>query len=118
MGNNYMMYALFRNIVSPRRPRDLSFEEIVDNLTKHLDSKPIVIAEHLKFHKAEQQESDLIRDFLPRLKKFAETCEFGGYREEAISSGMRTFRTLFDLASDWLMGKWSILIGREQVSRD
>ena len=84
MGNNYKMYALFRNIVSPRRPRDLSFEEIVDNLTKHLDPKAIVIAEPFKFPKAEQQESDSIRDFLPRLKKLAETCEFGGYREEAI----------------------------------
>ena len=35
-----------------------------------------------------------------------------------ISSGMRTFRTLFDLRSDWLMGKWSVLIGREKVSLD
>mgnify|MGYP000067250698 CR=1 FL=1 len=82
MGNK--MYALLRNIVSPRRPRDLSFEEIVDNLAKHLDPKPIVIAERFKFHKAEQQESESIRDFLARLKKLAETCEFGGYREEAI----------------------------------
>ena len=55
MGNNYKIYALFRNIVSPRRPRDLSFEEIVDNLTKHLDPKLIVIAERFKFHKVEQQ---------------------------------------------------------------
>ena len=39
-------------------------------------------------------------------------------RKRVVSSGMRTFRTLFDLASDWLMVKWSILIGREQVSRD
>ena len=31
---------------------------------------------------------------------------------------MRTFRTLLVLRSDWLMGKWSILIGREQISRD
>jgi len=28
------------------------------------------------------------------------------------SGGMRTFGTLLDLRSDWLMGKWSILIGR------
>ena len=82
MGNK--MYALLRNIVSPRRPRDLSFEEIVDNLAKHLDPKPIVIAERFKFHKAEQQESESIRDFLARLKKLAETCEFGGCCEEAI----------------------------------
>ena len=82
MGNK--MYALLRSIVSPRRPKELSFAEIVDNLAKHLDPKPIVIAEHFKFHKAEQQESESIGDFLARLKKLAETCEFGGYREEAI----------------------------------
>ena len=52
MGNK--MYALLRNIVSPRRRRDLSFEEIVDNLTKHLNPKPIAIAERFKFHKVEQ----------------------------------------------------------------
>jgi len=75
MGNK--MYALLRSIVSPRRPKDLSFVEIVDNLAKHLDQKPIVIAEHFKFHKVEQLESDLIWD----LKKLAETCEFGAYRE-------------------------------------
>ena len=34
------------------------------------------------------------------------------------SSGMRTFRTLRVLHSDWLMGKWSVLIGREKWSRD
>ena len=41
-------------------------------------------SERFKFPEAEQQESDSIRDFLPRLKKLAETCEFGSYRKEAI----------------------------------
>ena len=82
MGNK--IYALLRNIVYPKRPRDLSFVEIVDNFTKHLDPKPTVTAERFKFHKAEQQESESIRDFLARLKKLAETCEFRGYREETI----------------------------------
>jgi len=77
-------YALLRSIVSPRRPKELSFAEIVDNLAQHLDPKPVVVAERFKFHKAEQQESESIRDFLARLKKLAETCEFGGYHEEAI----------------------------------
>ena len=49
------MYALLGSIVSLRRPKDLSFAEVVDNLVKHLDPKPIVIAERFKFHKAEQQ---------------------------------------------------------------
>ena len=90
MGNK--MYALLRSIVSPRRPKELSFAEIVDNLAKHLDPKPIVIAERFKFHKVEQQESESIRDFLARLKKLAETCEIGGYREEAIQDRFVWFK--------------------------
>ena len=58
------MYALLESIVSLRRPKDLSFAEVVDNLVKHLDPKLIVIAERLKFHKAEQQESESIRESL------------------------------------------------------
>ena len=37
-----------------------------------------------KFHKAEQEQSDSIRDYLAKLQRLAETCEFGGYRDEAI----------------------------------
>ena len=62
MGNK--MYALLGSIVSPRRPKDFSFAEIVDNLTEHLDPKPIVVAERFKVHKAEQQESESIRESL------------------------------------------------------
>ena len=81
MGNN--KYALLRSIVSLRRPKDLSFVEIVDNLAKHLDPKLIVIGQCFKFHKTEQQQSESIRDFLARLKKLAETFEFGAYHEKA-----------------------------------
>ena len=56
----------------------------MDSLSQHLDPKPITIAERFKFHKAEQEESESIRQYLAKLQKLAETCEFGGYREEAI----------------------------------
>ena len=45
---------------------------------------PIIIAERYKFHKAEQEESESVRQYLAKLQKFAETCEFGAYRGEAI----------------------------------
>ena len=61
---------------------------------QHLEPKPIVIAERYKFHKTEQTESESIRDYLAKLQKLAETCEFSGYREEAIRDrfvcGLRT----------------------------
>ncbi|PFX15928.1 Uncharacterized protein K02A2.6 [Stylophora pistillata] len=52
--------------------------------TLHVDPKPIIIAERYKFHKAEQEDSETIRQYLAKLQKLAETCEFGLYREEAI----------------------------------
>ena len=78
------MYSLLRSISVPRKPKELSFKEIVDSLAQHLDPKPIIIIERYKFHKAEQGESESIHQFIARLQKLVETCEFGAYREEAI----------------------------------
>ena len=78
------MYALLRSISAPRKPKELNFNEIVDTLAQHVDPKPIIIAERYKFHKAQQEESETVRQYLAKLQKLAETCEFGPYREEAI----------------------------------
>ena len=69
------MYALLRSISAPRKPKELSFKEIVEILTKHLDPKPIVIAERYKFHKAEQEESESIRQYLAKLQKLVEMLQ-------------------------------------------
>ena len=71
------MYALLRSISAPRKPKELNFTEIVDNLAQHVDPKPIIIAERYKFHKAEQEESETVRQYLAKLQKLAETCECG-----------------------------------------
>ena len=77
------MYALLRSISVLRKPKELNFTEIVDTLAQHVDPKPIIIAERYKFHKAEQGESETVRQYLAKLQKLAETCKFGAYREEA-----------------------------------
>lgn len=45
----------------------------------------MIIAERYKFHKAEQEGSESIGQYLAKLQKLAETfAEFGKYREVAI----------------------------------
>ncbi|XP_046862125.1 uncharacterized protein LOC124455535 [Xenia sp. Carnegie-2017] len=78
------MYALLRSITAPRRPKELTYNQIVETLTQPLEPKPIVIAERYKFHKAEQGQAESIREYLAKLQRLAETCEFGSYRDEAI----------------------------------
>ena len=78
------MYALLKSLTTPTKPTELSFKEIVEIMGRHLTPKPIVIAERYKFHKYHQEEGQSIREFLAKLQKLAETCEFGGYRDEAL----------------------------------
>lgn len=55
------MYTLLRSISTLRKLKDLSFMEIVDTLAQHVDPKLIIIAERYKFHKAEQEELESVR---------------------------------------------------------
>ena len=70
------MYALLKSLTTPTKPTELSFKEIVEIMGRHLTPKPIVIAERYKFHKYHQEEGQSIREFLAKLQKLAETCEF------------------------------------------
>lgn len=56
----------------------------MDTLAQHMDPKLIIIVDRYKFHKAEQEEPESVRQYLAKLQKLAETSEFGLYREEAI----------------------------------
>ena len=48
------------------------------------DPKPLIIAERYKFHKAEEEQSESVWQYLADLRKLAETCKLALYREEAI----------------------------------
>ena len=50
------MYAMLRSITALRKSKELNFTEIVNTLARHVDPKPIIIAERYKFYKAEQEE--------------------------------------------------------------
>ena len=63
------MYALLKCSITPTKPTELSFKEIVDIMGKHLTLKLIIIAERYKFHKCNQEECEY---------------EVGGYRDESL----------------------------------
>ncbi|PFX19179.1 putative ubiquitin thioesterase [Stylophora pistillata] len=82
------MYALLRSISAPRRPKELNFAEIVDILAQHVDPKPIINAERYKFHKAEQEESETIRQYLAKAE--VKILRSNGYKPAKPSRRNRT----------------------------
>ena len=64
-------YSLLRNLISPSLPKDKSFDEIVEDLKKHYEPKPIVIMERFYFHRRNQAIDESIVEFVAQLKKLS-----------------------------------------------
>ena len=78
------LYKLLRNLVSPAKPADKSYEELTQVLKQHLVPKAIIIAERLKFRKRIQKPGENIAIYLAFLKQLAETCDFKAFLDEAL----------------------------------
>ena len=47
-------YGLLRNLLSPAKPAEKEFDEIVQVMQNHLNPRPLIIAERFKFHRRNQ----------------------------------------------------------------
>ena len=101
------MYALLRSISAPRKPKELNFNEIVDTLAQHVDPKPIIIAERYKFHKAEQEESETVRQYLAKLQKLRRPANLAHIARKPFETGLFVVyvHSQFN-ASYWLRRRW------------
>ena len=77
-------YALLRNLTSPEKPADKSFDELCAILSQHLSPKPLLIAERFRFRRRNQTKSESVSDFIATVRKMSEHCEFRGYLEDAL----------------------------------
>lgn len=71
-------YQLIRNlIISPEKPTDKSFEEIVSIVQEHRNPRPSVIVQRFNFHTRGQKEEESIADYVADLRRLADHCKFG-----------------------------------------
>ena len=90
------LYKLLRNLVSPSKPAEKTYEQLTAVIKQHLVPKPIVIAERLRFHKRMQKSGESISRYLVSLKQLAFLDEalrdqlVCGLRSEAIRKCLLT----------------------------
>ncbi|XP_042147547.1 uncharacterized protein LOC121836654 [Ixodes scapularis] len=63
-------------ICAPRRVNELTYKEVVDILGRHYVPKPNEIAESYKFFNRQQRKGESVQDFIVKLRKIAENCNF------------------------------------------
>ncbi|XP_052795673.1 uncharacterized protein K02A2.6-like [Mya arenaria] len=77
-------YALLRNLTSPQKPAEKTYQELCQLLKTQLCPKPLVIAERFRFHKRNQATGESICDFTAAIRKLAEQCEFNDNLENTL----------------------------------
>lgn len=64
-------YGLLRNLVQPAKPKDKTFEEIVNILKAHFEPKPLIIAERFQFQRCVQKPHETVSQYVAELKQCA-----------------------------------------------
>lgn len=77
-------YALLRDLLQPKKPKDVELKDIFTELEKHYLPKPSVIVERFKFHSKVRGEGESVATFVAGLRKMTEHCEFGDSLEDMI----------------------------------
>ncbi len=70
-------YRLLRNLVSPAKPGEKSFAELIDAMTKHYNPTPSEIVERCKFHSRFRKPGESVASFVTELRSLSEFCNFG-----------------------------------------
>ena len=70
-------YALVRNLLSPEKPADKSFDDIVKTLKDHYNPTSSVPVHRYRFNTRNRQPGESVPDYISNLRKLAEDCDFG-----------------------------------------
>ena len=77
-------YSLMRNLVSPDKPGDKSFDELVALLKEHYNPKPSEIVQRFKFYSRDRKPEETVLDYVVVLRKLAQDCNYGDKLKEML----------------------------------
>ena len=66
-----------RNLLSPNKPGDSTYEELVKLLKDHFQSKTSEIMQRWKFNTRNRKPDESVSDYMAELRKLAQDCNFG-----------------------------------------
>ena len=77
-------YALLRDLLSPVKPSEKTFDELKQVLEGHYNPKKVVIAERFRFHRRSQAAGESVVEYVAELRRVTANCDFGDYLDQAL----------------------------------
>ena len=77
-------YQLIRSLVAPRKPADIEFTCLIEEVRKHFNPKPSVIVERFQFHSRVRQSGESVSTYVAELRRLSQHCEFGASLDDML----------------------------------
>ena len=77
-------YTVLRNLISPTKPGEVSYSDIVKTLTDHFSPAPSEIVQRFKFNCRARKPGESVATYVAELRAIAEFCNFGGTLEDML----------------------------------
>ena len=77
-------YQLIRNLLTPKKPAEAEYKDIVQALTTHYNPNPSQIAERFNFNSRVRRHGESIAVFVADLRRLTEHCGYGAQFDEMI----------------------------------
>ncbi len=74
-------YTLLRSLITPEKPTDKSYDEILSVLKHHYAPAPSVTVQRYKFAMRKKKADETMSEYVSELRKIAEHCGFNGVVE-------------------------------------
>nr|XP_054759939.1 uncharacterized protein K02A2.6-like [Lytechinus pictus] len=78
------IYVTLANLLARSKPKDATFDDIIDKLKNHFDPKPLEIAESYKFGTRNQKQGETVGEFIIALKNLSLHCNYGSFLNRAL----------------------------------
>ena len=77
-------YKRIKSLISPSKPTEKSFDEIVQLMSDHYNPKPTATVQRCLFNARSRKPGESVAKFVAELKELAEYCDFGAKLDEMI----------------------------------
>ena len=62
-------YTLLRNLCSPQKPQEKSYDALVKLIKDHFEPEPLVIAQRFHFNRRNQREGETLSEYVAELRQ-------------------------------------------------
>lgn len=77
-------YSLLRNLISPEKPKDKTYEQVVLILKNHFNPQPSEIVQRYKFDSRTRKLEESVTEYVAELRRLAQNCNYGATLEEML----------------------------------